>query len=230
MELDPRTKLALTVVVSGAVMSPPGLMFVPAGMALAVGLALAERAWRRGAALTLTGGVLWFGGWLAPAWFPHPLTAIASLACAFGIRLVPAAGVGLHLMATTSPTRLAAGLRAVKAPRVVAVPLAVMLRFFPVVASEAAAVLDAMRLRGLAGAGGLIRHPLRSVERFTVPMIAASLRATEDLSASALLRGLGSTRRPSALHPPRLGWADAVAGVALAALAAGALAAPPWLT
>jgi energy-coupling factor transport system permease protein len=86
-----------------------------------------------------------------------------------------------------------------------------MLRFFPTVMGEAVAVLDAMRLRGLAGGRGLARHPVRSLERFAVPMIAASLRASEDLSASAVLRGLGSRRRPSAMFPPRFGLPDAVA-------------------
>jgi energy-coupling factor transport system permease protein len=35
-------------------------------------------------------------------------------------------------------------------------------------AAEAAAVLDAMRLRGLAGAVAFLRHPILGMERFTV--------------------------------------------------------------
>ncbi|MGC3955519.1 MAG: ATP-binding cassette domain-containing protein [Propionicimonas sp.] len=138
-------------------------------------------------------------------WWPNPVTAIVALACSYLIRFVAAIGVGAHLIATTSPTALAAGLRAWRAPRPIAVTLAVMLRFFPVVNAEATAVLDAMRLRGLAGATGILRHPILTLERFTVPMIAASLRASEDLSASAILRGLGSHRKPTAMYPPRFG-------------------------
>jgi energy-coupling factor transport system permease protein len=209
----------LVVIVSLAVMSPDGLIFTPAALALGVGLALVESAWRRAAALAGLGGVMWIGGWLAPLWLPGPLVLVTALACQFSIRFVASVGVAAHLVATTSPTGMSAALRAVHAPRAIAVTLAVMLRFFPVVAGEAAAVVDAMRLGGLARAGGLGRHPIRALERFAVPMVAASLRASEDLSASAILRGLGSRRRPTAMTPPRFGPADLAAGLVLAALA-----------
>ncbi|MDA2811122.1 energy-coupling factor transporter transmembrane component T [Nocardiopsis sp. RSe5-2] len=223
--LDPRTKIVLVVVCSAAVMGSGGLRFVPAVLVLGTALAVWERSWGRAAGLPLAAAAMWLLGWVVPSWWPHPVTAAMAIACAYLIRFAAAIGVGMHLVATTSPTRLAAGLRAWRVPRPVSVTLAVMLRFFPVVAAESASVLDAMRLRGLVGARALIRHPVRSVERFTVPMIAASLRATEDLSASAILRGLGSPRTPTAMDPPRFGPPDLVLAAAVAVLAAGAL----WL-
>jgi energy-coupling factor transport system permease protein len=226
--------LALVVLVSAAVMSPTGLRFVPAAVALGAGLAVAERAWRRGGGLVLAAAGLWLGGWPLPAAWPGAVTAVVALACQFTIRLVACVGVGWHVIGQSSPTAMSAALRAWRAPRAIAVTLAVMLRFFPVVVGEARAVADAMRLRGLAGGRGLLRHPWLSLERFAVPMTAASLRATEDLSASAALRGLGSRRRPTAMFPLRFGAADlmlalAVAALAAASLAASALLAPWWL-
>jgi energy-coupling factor transport system permease protein len=94
-----------------------------------------------------------------------------------------------------------------------------MLRFLPTIIAEARAVYDAMRLRGIGGWGGMLRHPVLSIERFTVPLIASSLRVADDLSAAALLRGLGSATRPTAMHPPRLGVADLAAVLVVAALA-----------
>jgi len=224
--LDPRAKILLVLGCSIAVMSPGGLRFVPAAIALAVGLALCEGAWSRAIGLPATAAVMFALGWLLPLWWPNPLTAIVSLACGYMIRFVAAIGVGMHVIATTSPTQLSAALRAWRLPRAISVTLAVMLRFFPVVGSEAAAVMDAMRLRGLAGTRGLVRHPILTVERFTVPMIAASLRASEDLSASAILRGLGSLRPPTSMHPPRLGPADLLLALAVAVLAAATLILP----
>lgn len=224
--LDPRTKILLVVACSVAVMSPGGLRFVPAALALAVGLALWEGARRRALGLLAASGAMLALGWLLPQWWPNPLTAIVSLACVYLIRFVAAVGVGMHLISTTSPTRLAAAFRAWRIPRPLSVTLAVMLRFFPVVGAEAAAVMDAMRLRGLVGARGLLRHPVLTLERFTVPMIAASLRASEDLSASAILRGLGSRRTPTTMDPPRFGLPDLLLVLAVAALAAAALTLP----
>ncbi|MFT3968712.1 MAG: energy-coupling factor transporter transmembrane component T [Micropruina sp.] len=224
--LDPRTKMLLVLVCSIAVMSTGGLRFVPAALVLAVGLAVAERAWGRVLGVSATALTMWLVGWQVPLWWPNGFTAILAITCGYLIRFVAAVGVGAHLIATTSPTQLSAAFRAWRLPRAIAVTLAVMLRFFPVVSAESAAVLDAMRLRGLAGATGMLRHPVLTLERFTVPMIAASLRASEDLSASAILRGLGSRRTPTAMHPPRFGMTDGLLALAVAALAVAALTLP----
>lgn len=225
--LDPRTDILLVLLVSTAVMSPGGLRFVLPALLLGMGLAALDRSWRRALVLPLTVAALWALGWVLPLWWTNPVTAIVSLAASYLIRFAVAIGVGMHLIATTSPTRLGAALHAAKAPRAIAVTLAVMLRFFPVVATETAAVVDAMRLRGLTGAHGILRHPVLGLERFVVPLIASSLRASEDLSSSAILRGLGSHRTPTAMHPPRFGSSDGVALLAVGALAVGAVAIGP---
>ncbi|MFY1634993.1 energy-coupling factor transporter transmembrane component T [Solwaraspora sp. WMMB335] len=220
---DPRTKILLVVLASTTVMGPGGLRFVPAALLLGIGVAVWEKAWRRAIVLPFAAGLMWVLGWLLPLWWVSAFTAIMSLACTYLIRFIVAIGIGMHVIATTSPTELSAALRGSKVPRPIAVTLAVMLRFFPVVATEAAAVLDAMRLRGLTGAGGFARHPILSMERFVVPMIATSLRASEDLSASAILRGLGSRRTPTAMYPPRFGPPDLAVGLVVAALVTATL-------
>ncbi len=211
-------------------MSPGGLRFVLPALLLGVGLALWEGARRRAVGLLAIAATMWVLGWHLPLWWPNPVTLTVSLTCMYLIRFAAIMGIAMHLVATTSPTALSAGLRAWRVPRPIAVTTAVMLRFFPVVASETTAVLDAMRLRGLAGVAGFLRHPVLSLERFTVPMIASSLRAGEDLSASAILRGLGSRRRPTAMIPPRLGRADLVLVLVVAALAVAAMLLPSPLT
>jgi energy-coupling factor transport system permease protein len=228
--LDPRTKTFLVVVTSTVVTAPGGLRFVPAALAVAVGLAVWEGAWRRAAALPVVVTVMWVVGWLLPLWWTNRFTAVLSLACTYLVRFTVAVAVGMHLVATTSPTDLHAAFRAWKVPRTIAVTMAVMLRFFPVVAGEAAAVRDAMRLRGLAGAAGFLRHPVLGIERFTVPMIASSLSASEDLSASAILRGLGSRRTPTAMNPPRFGRADGALLAAVVVLATAAVTLPAPLS
>ncbi|TSI14510.1 energy-coupling factor transporter transmembrane protein EcfT [Brevibacterium aurantiacum] len=228
--LDPRSKILLVLLVSLAVMSPGGLLFVPAGVVLAIALALSERAWSRIVVIPVAAVVMYLLGWVLPLLWTNPVVTVVAIGCGYLIRFVAAFGVGAHLIATTSPTQLSAALHAWRLPRAISVTLAVMLRFFPVVAAESAAVLDAMRLRGLAGATGLARHPILSMERFTVPMIAASLRASEDLSASAILRGLGSRHVPVSLDPPRFGWPDLMLVLALATVAAASLLLPNPLT
>ncbi|MGO2111806.1 MAG: energy-coupling factor transporter transmembrane component T [Pseudoclavibacter sp.] len=227
--LDPRTGMLLVVLCSAAVMGPGGLRFVPAVLVLGVALAAWEGSWGRVLGLAAAAAALWALGWVLPLLWPNAMTVTTAIACAYLIRFAAAIGVGMHVIATTSPTRLAAALRAWRVPRPVSVVLGVMLRFFPVVVAESAAVLDAMRLRGLVGTRGLVRHPILSIERFAVPMIAASLRASEDLSSAAILRGLGSHRVPTAMNPPRFGAADLVTVAVVVALAAASVALPELL-
>ena len=76
--------------------------------------------------------------------------------------------------------------------------------------------MEAMRLRGYSGSY-LWRHPLDGIEKLVVPVLAASARSADDLSAAALIRGLGSGGRPTVVDRLRFGAADAV----LLALSAG---------
>lgn len=218
--LDPRTTSLLVLATSLVVMAPGGQTFVPAALALGILLAAWEGAWRRAVLLPLVAGALAATAYLLPAAAPYPVVGVVAVAATYFLRFTAIAGVALHLMGTTSPTELTAALRAARIPRAITVPAAVMLRFFPVIVTEARAVHDAMRLRGIGGWTGLLRHPVLAVERFTVPLIASSLRVGEDLAASALLRGLGSAVRPTAMDPPRFGRADAGCALVVALLVA----------
>ncbi|WP_223167177.1 energy-coupling factor transporter transmembrane component T [Nonomuraea sp. SYSU D8015] len=220
VRLDPRTKILLVLSSSFVVMAPGGQPFVPAAVVLGVLLALTERAWARALGLPLAASGVAAVAYLLPVALPHPAVGIVAVAAAFALRFVAVGGVALHLVHTTRPTELTAALRAARVPRAITVSGAVMLRFLPAIVAEARAVRDAMRLRGIGGWSGLLRHPLRSIEHFAVPLIASTLRVAEDLSASALLRGLGAATRPTTMRPPRFGAADAAAVLVVAVLAA----------
>ncbi|WP_433443797.1 energy-coupling factor transporter transmembrane component T family protein [Nonomuraea sp. CA-141351] len=219
LRLDPRTKALLVLVTSLVVMAPGGAPFIPGALVLGTLLALGEGAWARALALPLTATAIAAVAYLLPLAMPHPVIGIAATLAAFVLRFAAVGGVALHLIRTTTPTELTAALRAAHIPRAITVSAAVMLRFLPTIVTEARAVHDAMRLRGIGGWSGMLRHPALSIEHFTVPLIASSLRVAEDLSASALLRGLGSTARPTAMHPPRLSATDLAAVLVAAALA-----------
>lgn len=220
LRLDPRTKALLVLATSLVVMAPDGASFIPAALVLGVLLALNEGAWARAVSLPVGAAGIAAVAYLLPPAMPYPAVGVVATMAAYLVRFVAIGGIALHLMSTTSPTELTAALRAARVPRAITVSAAVMLRFLPTIIAEARAVHDAMRLRGIGGWGGMLRHPVLSIERFTVPLIASSLRVAEDLSAAALLRGLGSTSRPTAMHPPRLGVADLAAVIVAAALAA----------
>lgn len=217
--LDPRTKVGLVLLTSVVVMAPGGAKFVPAALILAVVLSLAERAWPRAAGLLVAASVAASVAYLLPRAVVHPLVGLVGVLAAYMLRFIVIGGVAMYLVRTTRPSEFTAALRVARVPRGITVSGVVMLRFIPTMIAEARAVRDAMRLRGL----GLLRSPIRGIEYFTVPLIASSLRASEDLSASALLRGLGSRARPTSMYPPRFGIADAAVWLFVGFLAAGTL-------
>ncbi|MFD4365870.1 energy-coupling factor transporter transmembrane component T [Rhodococcus sp. NPDC058521] len=220
VELDPRTKILLVVATSIVIMAPGGGTFVPAALCLGVLLACTEHAWTRAVGVPLAAAVAVGIAYVLPHAVVHPAVGVLGTVGAYLLRLIALWGVAAHLVSTTSPTALTAALRVARIPRALTVTTAVMLRFIPTIVTEARAVYDAMRLRGLGGRLGMLRHPIRSVEYFTVPLIASTLRVAEDLSAAALLRGLGSHTTPTTMHPPRFGRADVVAGLLVVVLVA----------
>ncbi|MGW1373924.1 energy-coupling factor transporter transmembrane component T [Streptomyces sp. NPDC002446] len=221
--LDPRTAVAILLAASITIMSPGGVWFVPAALIAGVLLALSERAWRRAIGLPVAAGAAAAVAYLLPLAAAWPVLGLFGAMGGFSLRLVAVGGIAAHLIRTISPTRLTAALRSARVPSAFTVSGAVLLRFVPTIVAEARAVRDAMRLRGLGGWLTMLRHPVRAIEYFTVPLMASSLRAAEDLSASALLRGLGSQPRPTSMHPPRFGPADAAAAVVVVLLAAATL-------
>ncbi|GAA3378556.1 energy-coupling factor transporter transmembrane component T [Streptomyces sannanensis] len=226
--LDPRTGVVILLAASIAIMGPGGIRYVPAALAAGVLLALYERAWRRAIGLPAAAVAAAVVAYLLPRLAPWPVLGIVGVTAEFTLRLVAVGGIAAHLAQTVTPTRFTAALRSARVPSAFTVSGAVMLRFVPTILAEAKAVRDAMRLRGLGGLPAMLRRPVRSIEYFIVPLMASSLRSAEDLSASALLRGLGSQPRPTSIHPPKFGLPDVVALLGAMLLAGATVLTGGW--
>ncbi|NEW51176.1 energy-coupling factor transporter transmembrane protein EcfT [Nocardia cyriacigeorgica] len=218
LHLDPRTKILLVLGASVIVMAPGGARFSAGCIVVGMLLAIGEGAWPRVLGLPAAAGVSAAVAYALPTVIRHPVIGIIATVAAYLVRLIAIGGIAAHLVRTTGPAEFTAALRAARIPRALTVSATVMLRFVPTIVAEARAVRDAMRLRGLGGVRGWLRHPIMSIEYFTVPLIASSLRVADDLSATALLRGLGSSTTPTSMNPPRMRAADAIAAVVAAAI------------
>jgi energy-coupling factor transport system permease protein len=218
--LAPATVLVAVLVINVCAMSTPALV-LPAACAVLVFTGLATL----GRPRLFWGGLAALAACLAVFAVPLPgplglLSAVGFWTFRFGVAIL----AGAYLLLTVQPGELAATLYRARFPRWLTTPLVVMVRFFPQAGQEFRAVLEAIALRGIpVGPAAWVLHPLRTVEYLLVPMLASCSRIADDLAASALVRGLGSACRPTPLGAVRLGWRDAVAGVALAAVVVLAL-------
>ncbi|MCC5910460.1 MAG: energy-coupling factor transporter transmembrane protein EcfT [Clostridiaceae bacterium] len=107
----------------------------------------------------------------------------------FFVRILPNVMAAYYLISTTTVSELISAMERMRFSNYLIIPIIVMMRFFPVVIEESNAVADAMRMRDVRFGGKKISKLLEY--RF-IPMITCSVKVGEELSASAIARGLGS--------------------------------------
>ena len=104
-------------------------------------------------------------------------------------RFVVTIMMGEYVIVTTSVSEFISAMEKLHMPQQVTIPLSVMFRLFPTIGAEWKSIRRAMRMRGIhlggAKAGQVVEYQM-------VPMMTSSVRIGEELSASALTRGLGA--------------------------------------
>lgn len=194
--LDPRTKLLLLITVSTFVLGGMGShkfpFLVPCLSALPLVLLLTSGKFRT-AVLYLA---VFTGAYLAsllliprlsgfPQFFLLGCTGIFS-------RVMPGVVMGIYVVSTTTVSEFIASMQRLHVSEKIIIPMSVMFRFFPTVGEEFGAINAAMRMRGISLGGGRLGKML---EYRLVPLMACTAKIGEELSASALTRGLGGEVR-----------------------------------
>ena len=193
--LDPRTKLALVLMLAVFVMGGLGGAQVKPIKTVLSGLPflllLIERQWRRfarGAAVLLIG----YGLLAAMPYLPGVLNFFALFCGGILTRFVVTVVMGEYLIATTTVSEFIAAMERLRIPQAVTIPISVMFRLFPTIGEEWRSIRRAMRMRGIHLGG---TKAIKVLEYQLIPMMTSTVRIGEELSASALTRGLGAPVR-----------------------------------
>ena len=107
-------------------------------------------------------------------------------------RFMPGFVMGCYLVTTTRVNEFMEAMSRMHIPNSVSIALSVTFRFFPTLKEEYESINKSMKVRGIRFGGG---KPSKIVEYRLVPMIISSMKISDDLSAAALTRGLGSPRK-----------------------------------
>lgn len=191
-------------------------------------LLLAYRLWHQLTALAVLATALLGAAWLLGLG-SGPVTGALGIAVVYLWRYSLAGAFGWFLITRVRPTEFMAAMTRMRMPRFLAVPIAVVLRFIPTVVTEARAITDAMRMRGLIGGPlSVLRHPIRTAEHLVIPLLAGAVRAGDELTASALCRGFGSPGRRSTIVELRFGVADLMLVLVTLAVAAYGFGVVAW--
>ena len=215
LSLDPRTKLLVVVAVSGVLLSTSGdgSALVEAGRWTLVAapfvlLALSRR-YATAARYLVTYAVL--AGLPLVLWqlLPGDNAFLAlSLSWFGGLSLIlPGMTCGLYALRTTTATEFIAAMQRLRCPDALTIPAAIIFRFVPTVEEEYRSIRTAMRMRGIGG----IRQPVRMLEYRLVPLLVSVVGIGNELSMSAVTRGLGSGRERTSICTIGFRPADGIA-------------------
>lgn len=224
--IDPRTALLATCLLGIAAVLSNRPEAAHAACAIGALCALAARAWRPCIALSAAYGLIAAVMALAEGAGNATLVIAVVMLSYMAQKFVVLALLGISLSKLASMQDLLAALQAMGAPQAVLIPCMVVLRFFPTIRRDASHLMESLKTRRvLAGGGYAFRHPALTCELLVVPLLMRSVRVSDELAASALVRGLGGETRPTMLHPLSFGARDAVV-TALTLASIGVLA---WL-
>lgn len=223
LQLDPRTKLILLIVINvimmgggiegAAIVVRPVLALIPFTLLLTEGRIKAAFTYLPLYALAAFGE-----SYLVPhtTGLMNLLTIIAS---GLITRFMPCLVMGYYVVTTTTVSEFTASMEHMRITPKIVIPLSVMFRFFPTVIEEAGAISDSMKMRGIGG-GAILKNPVAALEYRVVPLMVCVVKIGEELSAAALTRGLGSPVKRTNICRIGFHWWDIVfAGVAVAAAA-----------
>ncbi|WP_024466554.1 energy-coupling factor transporter transmembrane component T family protein [Treponema pedis] len=115
------------------------------------------------------------------------------------------------LKKATSMPYLISAMQVLKFPNVFAIPFIVSLRYLPTIKEDYRCLKDSLKIRGISTSGiQFFIHPIRTLELLIVPILFRSVRAAEELSASALLRGIEEFKQRTNLYPLKFKRTDYV--------------------
>lgn len=113
------------------------------------------------------------------------------------------------VIAKSNPSRLMASWQKIGVPKTVLIMLCMMMRFFPVLQKEMAAIKDGINARGLFPHWyDYLRHPVTAYESFFVPFTVRCLKLSAELGATAELRGLDAPQKRSCMYAVRFSVYD----------------------
>ena len=191
--LDPRSKLLFILIISVFVLGGAGngIMVVVRPILCAVPLVLLLFS-RKFAAASLYSAVYLICYIIRLLWSPEMsglsgflVLFITDLFC----RFLPSFAMGYYVISSTTVSEFTAAMKRMHVTDKIIIPFSVRFRFFPTVAEEAKAINNAMRMRGIRFGG---KKASKILEYRLVPMLVCSVKIGEELSAAALVRGLGA--------------------------------------
>jgi len=136
-------------------------------------------------------------------------TAIISFILVVYKSLLPPVAAGMFATQNTSVGEWVAAMKKWYLPNFLIIPFVVICRFFPTLRTDVKSIHKAMKFRGISlSVSNVIRHPIQTMEYFFVPILKQVDYTAQELSATALVRGLGNEGRHTSVITIKLKLQD----------------------
>lgn len=133
------------------------------------------------------------------------ITAIVSFVLVVYKSLLPSIAAGIFATQHTSVGEWVSAMKKWHIPNFIVIPFIVICRFFPILRSDVKSIRQAMKFRGIdLSFPEVIHHPIQAMEYFLVPILKQVEYTAQDLSAAALVRGLGFEGKHTSVIPIKL--------------------------
>ena len=218
--LDPRVSIVVLILINTSAFAPRlvigqvAMVALCAAVAVWCGRALSALRWCAAYAAVMSVGYAFL---LIPNGVAASFaTMVVMIRCVFCVGMFAST-----MIATTRVGELACALQRAHVPRHGVIALCVALRFFPTIAGEFRAVVEALRVRGMAlTPKSVVTRPVQMMENLLVPVMSRLSIVADELSNAAVVRGMDSSRPRTSYYDLRLRVADVVFLTLFAATAA----------
>ncbi|MEG0289058.1 MULTISPECIES: energy-coupling factor transporter transmembrane component T [Carnobacterium] len=119
--------------------------------------------------------------------------------------MLPCIMAGTYLMQTTTVGELTLGLRKLRTPESILIPVIVMVRFLPAIKQDYQHIRDAMKFRGIfLSKGDMVKQPVRFFEYIIIPMMMSAGNTAQDLTIASLAKGISRKNKHTSIE--RIGF------------------------
>lgn len=147
------------------------------------------------------------------------LTSISLFMTTIFLKMAPAIMMGKYTFMTTDMSELVVSLSKLKLPIQIIIPITVMARFFYTIIIDYKQIKNAMYLHGLTLRKFFFK-PHKLIEYKLIPLLMVLMRTADDVSISALTRGLAIEGKRSSIVVTKFGFADMILFLIMAILIA----------
>lgn len=213
MKLDFRTKLLLTIVV-GVVVIEGSLVhnYYYLGMFLCFLpyiFALVDKRWSMLIKGVIANSIAIVGNKYLLILPQNIRTMILNLYCGITMSVLPGFMMGYYTISTTTMSDLVYALKKIKFPDYIIIPISVMFRFFYSIKEDYQKINEAIYMHGLT-AKNFFKDPARILEYKFVPLLMITSQTADNVSISAMTRGMKVGCERSSISNTRLKFFDYV--------------------